>query len=215
MNSNVKLTLHHYWRSSCSWRVRWALALKGVSYESVPVNILSGEQRQPEYLKLNPAGFLPTLVVDGQPFSESVAICDWIDETWPAPALYPKNGLDRLHVRQLMMTIVAGTQPLQNPATGKQFLPNATDEERSTQARHFITKGLGVYEALLQRGKPGAFSHSDQISMADICLIPQVYNAKRFNVDLTKTPLISGIYERALKTKACDAAAPHNQPGAS
>lgn len=211
----MKLTLHDYWRSSCSWRVRWVLALKGVPYDAMAINILAGEHRQPDYLKLNPAGLLPTLMVDGQPFSESTAICDWIDETWPAPPLYPQHGLERMHIRQLVMTIVAGTQPLQNPATSKHFLPHATDAERSAHARFFIAKGLGVYEDLLQRGEPGHFSHGNDVTMADICLIPQVYNAKRFDVDLTELPLVAGIYERALKTKACDAAAPHNQPGAS
>jgi maleylacetoacetate isomerase len=211
----MKLTLYHYWRSSCSWRVRWALALKGVSYDSVPVNILKGEQRAPEYLKHNPAGFLPALVVDGKPYGESLAICEWIDETWPTPALLPKDPKDKMLVRQLALTIASGTQPLQNPSVTKYFVPNGTDDERNAHAKHFIAKGLGVYETLLKRGKPGQFSFGDQVTLADICLIPQVYNAKRFNVDMSVTPLVAAIYDRALKTKACDAAAPHNQPGAS
>src|SRR5947209_1533710 len=109
-----QLTLYHYWRSSCSWRVRWGLALKGLAYESVAVDILAGEQRSQAYLAKNPAGFLPTLVVDGRPFAESLAILEWLDETVPAPPLLPRDPLQRLTVRQLAMTIVAGTQPLQN-----------------------------------------------------------------------------------------------------
>lgn len=206
------LKLYHYWRSSCSWRVRWALALKGVAYEPVPVNILAGEHRSPAFLARNPAGYLPALSIDGVPFGESLAICEWIDETWPEPPLLPKEPLARLSARQLALTIAAGTQPLQNPSVVKHFVAN--EAEREGHQRHWIERGLAVYEALLKAGRPGLFSVGDQVSLADLCLVPQVYNAERFKVPVSeKFPLLAAINARCLATPACDQAAPHNQSG--
>jgi maleylacetoacetate isomerase len=209
-----QLTLYHYWRSSCSWRVRWALALKGLNYESVPVNILTKEMLSPAHLARNPAGYLPVLAVDGRHFAESLAICEWLDEAYPEPPLLPRAPLERLAVRPLALTIASGTQPLQNPSAVAYYVPD--EAQRAPHVKHWIERGLGVYEQLLQRGKPGQFSHGDQVTLADLCLVPQVYNAKRFGVDPgARFPLLAGIYERCLATKACDLAAPHKQPGAS
>jgi maleylacetoacetate isomerase len=206
------LTLYHYWRSSCSWRVRWALAIKGVSYDSVPVNILTGEHRTPEHLRRNPAGALPVLEMGGQTYAESLALIEWIDETWPEPALWPRDPLLRLHARQLALTIVSGTQPLQNPSLLKYFQED--EAKRQEAARHWIARGLKTYETLLERGPKGAFSCGDQITAADLCLIPQVYNAKRFEVPLTETPRVAAIYEKARATRECKIAEPEQQPGA-
>ena len=204
----MNLTLHHYWRSSCSWRVRWALELKKLPYKAVPVNILAGEHQTDSYKAMNPSGQLPTLIVDGRYFSESLAIIDWLDDVIPEPALYPTNALDKLFVKQLALKIAAGTQPLQNPSLLKHF---SNDEaERKNHAQFFISSGLAVYEALLARGQPGQFSFGDQITVADLCLIPQVYNALRFAVDMSKFPRIAKIYQACLQTPACDLSAPHN-----
>lgn len=208
----MSMTLYHYWRSSCSWRVRWALALKNVKYDSVPVNILAGEQRSPAYVAKNPSGFLPTLEIDGKFYGESLALLEWIEETWPTPALLPKDPFERLRVRQLALTIVAGTQPLQNPSMLKHFV--ADEAARKPYAQHFIATGLKTYETLLASSKPGLYSFGDTVTMADLCLIPQVYNAGRFDVDLTATPRVQAIYEQCLKTPACEASHPSNQPGA-
>ena len=203
----MNLTLHHYWRSSCSWRVRWALALKGLSYTSVPVNILAGEHNTPTYKKRNPSGQLPTLVVDEQCFSESLAIIDWLDETVPNPPLYPKEPLAKLFVKQLALKIVAGTQPLQNPSTLKRI--SDKEEERQRLAKLFIAEGLAVFESLLSKSKPGLYSYGDHVTVADLCLIPQVYNALRFQIDMSQFRRCLAIYEACLKTAACDQAAPH------
>ncbi len=209
-----KLTLFHYWRSSCSWRVRWALALKGVAYEAVPVNILTGEPQLPAYVEKNPTGLLPALSVDGRFFGESLAIIEWLEETYPTPSLYPKDPLLRMSVRQMALVIATGTQPLQNPSVLKFF--TAEEAARKPQAQHWIAKGLATYESLVRGlGMGAAFSAGDGVTLADLCLIPQVYNALRFEVDLKPTPLVRGIYERCLKTPACDQAAPHNQPGST
>jgi maleylacetoacetate isomerase len=207
------LTLYHYWRSSCSWRVRWALALKGVSYQSVPVNILKGEHRQADYLAKNPAGFLPALRIGKDFAGESLAIIEWLEETYPAPALLPKDPLARLHVRQLALTIVAGTQPLQNPSFLKQVA--AGEPERKALSQQFIGAGLKTYESVLGRRAAGRFSYGDEVTLADLCLVPQVYNAKRFDVDLAGVPLVTAIYDRCLATAPCEQAAPHNQEGAN
>lgn len=208
-----KLILYHYWRSSCSWRVRWALALKGVPYQSVPVDILAGEHQQEAHLKRNPAGFLPCLQVGERFMSESLAILEWLEEAYGGVPLLPADLLERQHVRQLALTIVAGTQPLQNPRLMQYFV--ADQAERPKHMRHFITAGLKVYDQLLERGQPGTFSHGDHITLADLCLIPQVYNAQRFGVAMNEFPRLAGIYDRAMATEACDAAAPHRQPGAT
>ncbi len=204
-----KLTLHHYWRSSCSWRVRWGLALKGIPYTGVPVNILNAEHQGEEFRRKNPTGFLPCLEITGAPAAD--AILEWLDEVWPTPALLPDAPLARLHVRQLALTIVAGTQPLQNPALVQQAV--ADEALRKPHMQHWIARGLAVYDTLLQRQPAGAFSYGDSVTLADLCLVPQIYNALRF--DVAVPPRLAGIYERCLATPACDAAAPHNQPGAS
>ena len=207
------LTLYHYWRSSCSWRVRWALACKNVTYQSIAVNILSGEHQQADYLARNPAGFLPALLIDGHCYGESLALIDWLEETYPNPPLYPKQAEARLRVRQLALTIATGTQPLQNPSLIQHFVP--LESERQGHLQHFIKRGLGIYETLLERGQPGLYSEGDQISVADLCLIPQVYNALRFAVNLEAMPLLRAIYQRCLQLPECLAAAPERHQPAS
>ena len=206
------LILYHYWRSSCSWRIRWALDVKGLEYQSVPVNILTGEHQALEYKARNPAGLLPCLEVEGRFFGESLAILEWLEETWPTPQLFPKDALDRMRVRQLALTIVAGTQPLQNPGLIRYF--EANESLRPAHMRHWIQRGLETYEALLAACPSGVFSYGDQLTMADLCLIPQVYNAIRFQVDLAPLPRVKAIYDHCLKLESCERSAPQNQPGA-
>jgi maleylacetoacetate isomerase len=164
-------------------------------------------------LAKNPAGFVPTLEVDGIKLTESCAIIEWLEETHPAPALLPKDPLARAQVRQLAYTVAMGIQPIQNLRVQKYV----SDEQagRKKFAAHWIRTGFKVYEKLLARGNPGAFSFGDEVTLADLCLIPQVYNANRFEVDMGEFPLISGINGRALDTEPCQRAAPENQPGAN
>jgi maleylacetoacetate isomerase len=203
--------LHHYWRSSCSWRLRWALALKGISYRSVPVNLLKGEQRSPDYLKINPAGTVPCMQIDGVPFTQSLAIMEWLDEQYPKRPLLPVSPIDRLKTRELSLVIAADTQPLQNMGPQQYFSSDAN--KRAEYARHWIEKGLRTFETLV-RPLAGTFSMGDSITIADICLIPQCYNAQRFNLNLSPFPTVQRIYRNALLTSECESAAPHNQPGA-
>ncbi len=204
--------LFHYWRSSCSWRVRYALALKGLNYKSTAVNLLKDEQSDLPYLQLNPAGLVPTLLVKGRPLTDSLAIVEWLEEAYPTPALLPKDPWARAQMRSFVMLISAGIQPLANLRTSKYHSADA--EKKNEWNRHFITEGLIPVETLLRR-ESGSFSFGDTASMADVFLIPQVYNAHRFNVDMSRFPNAQRVYDAAMKTAACDAAAPHNQPGAS
>jgi len=206
------LTLYHYWRSSCSWRVRWALALKGVSYKHSPVDLLHDAHKSPDFMRLNPSGFVPALLIDGQCYGESMALLEYIEETWRHRPLLPNGPLQRLHVRQLCQTIVSGTQPLQNMSTQRRHSQNK--DAQTEWARHWIERGLHTYEQLLYANPPGTFSVGGSLSLADICLVPQVYNAQRFGVNLEKVPMIQAIYNNCLKTVECQESAPHNQPGA-
>ncbi len=210
----MQITLHHYWRSSCSWRVRWALALKGIAYESVPVNLLKGEQNELAYLKLNPSGLVPCLIADGKALSESLAIIEWLEETFPTPALLPKDPWLKAEIRSFTQMIASGIQPLANLRV-QQFVSKEA-EKKTEWSRHFVTEGLVPVETMLRRfsGEGKAFAFGESPTMADLFLIPQIYNAHRVQVDMSRFPLAQKIYDNALKTKACDEAAPHNQPGA-
>ncbi len=206
------LTLYHYWRSSSSWRVRWGLKLKGVTWHDVPVNLLADAQKSPDYLKVNPAGFVPAVEINGRCFGESLAILEWLEETHPTPPLLPKDPLDRMQVRQLMFQIACNTQPVQNLSVMR--LHSADKDEQQKWARHWITAGLAGYEKLLEHGRPGRFSFGDHVTMADLCLVPQIYNARRFNVDVGQWPLLEAIGQRCMELPECKAAHPDKQPGA-
>lgn len=203
------IELYQYWRSSCSWRVRWALEHKGVSYKTHSINLLKSEQTSSEYLKLNPTGCVPCLVVDGVPYGESVAIMEWLEEVFPTPSLLPRSPEERMKTRQLVGVIASGTQPLQNLSVQKYF--SNDPNERKTYAQHWISKGLAVYENLVTE-TAGTYSVGSQLSIADLCLIPQVYNANRFNVDMSKFPTISRINATCLQREDCIKANPDQQP---
>ncbi|MEZ4741115.1 MAG: maleylacetoacetate isomerase [Bdellovibrionota bacterium] len=201
------ITLYHYWRSSCSWRVRWALQLKGIEHNLIAVDLLKNEQQQSTYLQQNPSGFVPSLIVDGKAYGESMAIIEWINEKWPHNPLLPEDPFARLLTRQLYMTIASGTQPLQN-LIAQQFHSDDKDK-RVEYARYWINRGLKAYETILnQHGLGGHFSLGETITMADLCLIPQCYNARRYTIDLEQFPKIKKIEQRSLATEACQRAAP-------
>lgn len=213
----MKCTLYHYWRSSSSWRVRWALAIKGVEYESVPVNLLAGEQGSVEHRARNPIGHVPTLVIDGRCLSESVAIIEYLEEIVPDPPLYPRDPWARARVRQLVELVNSGIQPLQNLAVLRQH--SSDPGVQQSWARYFNERGLAAYEALLaivaaEQGGPGRFSVGDTLTAADLFLVPQVYSARRFGVDVSRFPRVLAVEAAALATEHADGARPERQPGA-
>lgn len=201
----MKLKLYHYWRSSSSWRVRWALNLKKVSCEYIHVNVLNGETESPEHLARNPLGFVPALEIDGTFLTESLAMIQWLEDTHPTPSLLGKKPLERAKIWQLAETINASTQPLQN--LNPQFLHSDDPEKRKTWAVHWNKIGLQAYETLC-KASAGKFSVGDQLTAADLCLIPQCYNAKRYEIDIAKYPTIHRIYQSAIQEPSYTESAP-------
>jgi maleylacetoacetate isomerase len=204
----MSLRLYHYWRSSASWRVRWALELKKVPHEKIAVDLLSGEEKKAPYLKTNPSGYVPCLEFDGRVISESMAILEWLEEKYPKPSFFVGDAYQRALIRRLAETVNSGIQPLQNLDVIRKISSEKTVQ--NDWVKHWITRGLGVYESILaasdRAGKK--FSVSDHPTMADICLIPQCQAAQRFEVDLSQFPAIKAIYEYALSTPECASSAP-------
>ena len=188
--------LYEGWRSSASWRVRWALLLKKIAYVSVLVDVELGEQHTVLAPK-NPMHQVPTLELDdGQLLTESVAIIEWLDETYPEPPLLPKDPLERARVRELVQIINAGVQPLQNTIVRK-AISTEPEAQRAWVCR-WIERGLRAYEAHVGRYS-GRFSVGDRVSMADLYLVPQVRNAKRHDADIAACPRVRAIYEACME----------------
>ncbi|KAJ1815216.1 hypothetical protein LPJ75_002448 [Coemansia sp. RSA 2598] len=189
--------LYTYFRSSCSARVRIALNLKGIDYVARTVNLLRQEHRSDSYTGKNPNGLLPFLVVDGQGLSQSVAILEYLDERFPQKPLLPSDPLQRASVRAIVGVICCDIQPLQN----MRVLLALPEDQRAEHARSVIASGLAVVERMLEK-TAGLFCVGDEITMADCCLIPQLYNAHRFGVNMAAMPLIRAIEERTGKLDA-------------
>ncbi len=214
-----RCTFYHYWRSSASWRVRWALAIKGVEHDVVGVDLVAGEQSTPEHQARNPLGRVPALVLaDGRSLAESVAILEWLEETVPAPALYPEDPWQRARTRQLVEIVNASVQPMQNISMLRRLSPEVPVQR--AWAAHYNELGLGAYEALLgqiaaEGGGNGPFSIGDRLTAADLFLVPQVYGARRFQVDVSRFPRVLAAEAAARATPHAEAARPENQPGGS
>jgi maleylacetoacetate isomerase len=211
------LTLHTYFRSSAAYRVRIALALKGLAYTSVPVHLLKngGEQRSDAYLAVNPAGLVPTLVDDGQAISQSLAIIEYLEERWPQPALLGSNALERAHIRALALDIACEIHPLNNLRVlnylGSEMGLDSAQKKRWYQ--HWAETGLAAVEARL-RQTAGLFSVGDSPTLADCCLVPQVFNAQRFHCPLDHLPTLMAVHAQCMALPAFQQAAPQQQPDA-
>jgi maleylpyruvate isomerase len=212
----TELVLYTYWRSSSAYRVRLALAAKGLAYRPVAVNLLEGAQRKADYVARSPTGFVPCLEVNGETFVESVAIIELLDELHPDPPLLPREPAARAHVRALVEVINAGTQPFGNMHVLQKVSPD--QDVRKEWVTHFVAKGLGAFDALMAaneaRGVKGKYAYGDALTMADCYLLPQIYNARRFQVDLTPFARVRAAAEAIEATDAARAAAPLAQPDA-
>jgi maleylacetoacetate isomerase len=214
-----ELVLYTYWRSSSAYRVRIALAAKRLPYTSVAVNLLEGAQRSSEHLARSPMGHIPCLVLGGEAFIESVAIIELLEELHPDPPLLPssRDPVGRARVRALVEIVNAGTQPLQNLSVLQKLSPD--HEVRKEWIQHFIAKGLAAFEARMaaheKLGVKGRFAYGDTLGMADCYLLPQVYNARRYAVDLGPFPRVAAAAEAIAATDAARAAAPDAQPDAA
>ena len=181
------MKLYGYWRSSASWRVRIALELKGVAYTYVPVHLVAGEQRQVDHRERNPMQQVPVLEFEQagalRRITQSLAILEYLDERYAEPPLLPSTALERARVRELAELVNSGIQPLHNSGVLAHVAELAPGADRAVWCRHFIERGLTALEALGAAGA-GAFLAGDRVTVADICLVPQLYQARRFGVDL-------------------------------
>jgi maleylacetoacetate isomerase len=209
--------LYTYFRSGAAFRVRIALNLKGLSYAPEFVHLAKGEHRKPEYGMVNPQALVPTLVLDdGTRLGQSLAIMEYLDEAHPNPPLLPKAARERAHVRSLCDLVACELHPLNNLRVLQHLKRTLAQNEDQVDAwyRHWIADGLARFEAQLLAGRPGKFSFGDQPTMADCCLVPQIFGAKRYNSDLAAYPTTMRVFEACMKLEAFDRAQPSKQPDA-
>lgn len=214
------LTLHGYFRSSASFRVRIALNLKGIAYDQLPVHLLreGGEQLQASYRAINPDGLVPSLTCDdGSVLTQSLAIVEYLEERFPAPALLPKPALDRAFVRSIALQIACEIHPLSNLRVLKYLrgVIGASEAQKDAWYRHWIDLGFASLEAKLASDtRTGSYVFGDTPTLADLCLVPQVWNARRFSIPLDAYPTIRCITDHAMQHEAFAAAEPGRQPDA-
>ncbi|RZA22290.1 MAG: maleylacetoacetate isomerase [Lysobacteraceae bacterium] len=213
------LQLYSYWRSSAAYRVRIGLNLKGLAYEIVPVHLLrdGGQQRSPEYRDINPQQLVPVLGHGHRRLGQSLAILEYLDEMWPEPPLLPSIARERHRVRALSQLVACDVHPLNNLRVLQYFEHEwyVPQPERDEWVRHWITEGFAAAEAMVaDHPSTGTYCEGNLPTMADCCLIPQVYNARRFGVDMARFPTLQRIEAACLALPEFDAARPERQPDA-
>ncbi|MBS2025099.1 MAG: maleylacetoacetate isomerase [Deltaproteobacteria bacterium] len=207
------MKLYNYWRSSASWRVRLALALKNLPYEYVAVNLITGEQNSEAQRKRNPSGAVPVLELDdGTLLTQSVAIVEYLEETHAQGKLWPADPLGRARVRMLVEQVNSGIQPYQIPACAN-FVRDTYKGDEKLFVRHFIANGLDALEKLAAP-HAGKYLYGDTVTFADCCLVPQLLGARRFEVPLGAYPTLTRVEAALNALPAFIAAAPANQPDA-
>jgi maleylacetoacetate isomerase len=215
----MALRLYTYWRSSAAFRVRIALALKGFDYEPVPRHLLrdGGEHRRADYLALNPQGLVPALEHDGTVITQSLAICEYLEEVFPRPALLPSSPADRAVVRAMALVVACDVHPLNNLGV-QQYLRGeigATDEAVAQWVQHWIARGFRALEQLVARhSTDGRHCFGTGVTLADAFLVPQVYNARRAQLELAPYPRLAAITQHLESLPAFAAARPESQPDA-
>jgi maleylacetoacetate isomerase len=210
------LKLYSYFRSSAAYRVRIALNLKGLAYETLPVHLVKdgGHNRRPEFRAVNPQMRIPALIAPtGDMLIQSLAIIEYLDETHPDPPLLPKNPIARAQARAFAEISACDIHPLNNVGTLRYLRREMHQEQSAIDAwyHHWVIDGFEAIEALMQ---PAPYACGGHVTMADLCLVPQVYNARRLKVPLEKFPKIVGIEAACLALPAFDRARPENQPDA-
>jgi maleylacetoacetate isomerase len=210
--------LYNYYRSSAAYRVRIALALKGLSYDYISIHLMKGEQYKPEYAAINPQNLVPVLEDDaGQRMYQSLAIMEYLDEAYPQPPLLPRAPVERARVRSLALLIACEIHPLNNPRVLSYLTGNfgISEDQKLGWYHHWVKTGFVALEKRLAgESGTGRYCHGDTPGFADCALVPQVANAVRFKVDLSGFPTIVRINEECLKLDAFQKAAPQNQPDA-
>lgn len=207
------MKLYDYFRSTACYRVRIALNLKGIAYEKISIHLINegGQQHSPEYQRINPQELVPSLEIDGHIISQSLAIIDYLNETTPTPALLPEAPFARAAVRALAQLVACDMHPLNNLRVLNRLKAefNASEAQVSDWYHHWLKVGFDAFEAKLQTSeRSGPFCWAATPSLADLCLIPQVFNAQRFNFSMDAYPLIKAINAHCLTLKAFQDAAP-------
>jgi maleylacetoacetate isomerase/maleylpyruvate isomerase len=210
----MQLTLHSAWRSSAAYRVRIGLNLKGLAYDIAPVNLVANQHQAPAFAALNPQRLLPALEVGGRTLTQSLAILEWLDETVPQPALLPADPFDRAQVRAMAQIVASDIHPVNNLRILRALTDLGVDEPgREAWIGRWITDGFTALETMVARHGAG-YAFGETPTLADCCLVPQVYNAERFKTDLTPFPALRAVAARCAEHPAFAAAHPNQQPDA-
>lgn len=209
-----EVVLHGYFRSSASYRVRIALNLKGIDYANVFHHLRKGEQSAAGYRAVNPQGLVPALEWDGEVLTQSLAICEYLDEVRPDPALLPRNSIERARVRAFAQAIACEVHPLQNVKVLKRLKAMGRSQgEIDAWARGVIEEGFDACASLIE-GRAGPFCFGASVTLADVFLIPQIANARRFGLDMSPWPVLTSIERECMALAAFEQARPENQPDA-
>lgn len=211
------MKLYGYWRSSAAYRVRIALNLKQLTFENLPVHLVKngGEQHSTDYKTLNPAELVPVLVDDDLSLNQSLAIIEYLDETYPQPVLLPEEPAARARVRALALDIACDIHPLNNLRV-LQYLTDPlalTEQQKLNWISHWLSTGFSALEQRLKQSA-GQFCFGDAVTLADLCLVPQVYNAQRFALDMSAFPTVMAVHHNCQQLAAFALAAPEQQPDA-
>jgi maleylacetoacetate isomerase len=208
------MKLYNYFRSSASFRVRIALELKGLPYDYVPVHLVKGEHKQAGYQALAPEMLVPHLEIDGHNLAQSMAIIEYLDETYPEPALLPADPLGRAQVRALAQSIACEIHPLNNLRVLKYLVQKLGVEEEAKNSwyRHWVRSGLEAFELQLAQRPDSRFCWGDAPTLADCCLVPQIFNGQRFDVNFDGLPRTMAAFDACMALPAFQRAQPSNCP---
>jgi maleylpyruvate isomerase len=213
------MKLYSYFRSSAAFRVRIALNLKGVPYEVVPIHLLKGggEQFSEQYVRTNPLSLIPALEVGSRVLFQSLAIIEFLEEQYPQPALLPSDPAARAYVWAIALTVACDIHPLNNLRVLRYLVRDlhVSDQDKDAWYRHWAEMGLGQLDRILvSRGLSGRYAFGDQVTIADLTIVPQVFNARRFGCDMKAAPTVAAICDRCMELDAFARAEPSAQPDA-
>nr|ALV86648.1 maleylacetoacetate isomerase [uncultured bacterium 51] len=212
----MKMKLYNYFRSSASYRVRIALALKGLDYEYAPVHLTKNEQFNESYAAVSAARLVPTLIDGDERLTQSLAICEYLDEIHPEPPLLPQDAPGRARVRALALDVACEIHPLNNLRVLRYLVRDLklSEDDKNRWYRHWAETGLEAVERQLNDARTGRFCHGDTPTLADIALVPQVFNAQRFDCRLDHVPTVMRVFEACMKLPAFDLTQPSKCPDA-